>query len=54
VTSATTDTVGIRVRRVAGYLGAEIEGLSLDEASDAALAAPPAALLEHQVLFLRG
>jgi alpha-ketoglutarate-dependent taurine dioxygenase len=53
VTSAATDTAGIRVRRVAGHLGAEIEGLSLDEASGAALGALRAALLEHQVLFLR-
>lgn len=44
----------MRIRRVAGALGAQIDGVDLREPPDAALARElEAALLEHQVIFLR-
>ena len=43
----------IRVNRVAGALGAEVDGVDLAELNDAAMAEVRAAFLEHQVLFFR-
>jgi taurine dioxygenase len=51
----TEDIASIGVRRVAGYLGAEITGVDIGGALDqAALDELRAALVEHQVLFLHG
>src|ERR1700732_2734820 len=50
---AVTNPGGVRARRVAGHLGAEIEGVRLSDLSDPVLAGLQAALLEHQVLFVR-
>jgi alpha-ketoglutarate-dependent taurine dioxygenase len=50
---AVTNPEGVRARRVAGHLGAEIGGVSLSDLSDPVLAGLQAALLEHQVLFVR-
>lgn len=45
----------LRVRRIAGHIGAEIQGLKLDAGiPDAQLAQVHAALLAHKVLFFRG
>ena len=43
----------LAVNRVAGALGAEVEGVNLAELNDATLAEVRAAFLEHQVLFFR-
>ena len=51
--SSAPSLAGVRVRRVAGHLGAEIDGVSLGDVSDPVLAGLQAALLEHQVLFVR-
>ena len=51
--SGAPSLAGVRVRRVAGHLGAEIEGVSLGDVSDSVLAGLQAALLERQVLFVR-
>jgi taurine dioxygenase len=51
----TDESTAIGVRRVAGYLGAEVTGVRIGgPLAPAALHALQAALLEHQVLFLRG
>src|SRR4051794_25916098 len=44
----------IEAKRIAGALGAEIEGVDLaDDIDDATMAEIHAALLEHQVIFFR-
>src|ERR1700710_259640 len=44
----------LKIRRLAGALGAEISGVDLaQEASDATIAAIRQALLDHQVIFFR-
>lgn len=53
MTSATL--AGASVRRAAGHLGADVDGIRLaGDISEEALAALRAALHEHQVLFVRG
>ena len=45
----------LKIRRLAGALGAEISGVDLsEELPDAAIAAIRQALLDHQVIFFRG
>ena len=44
----------VRVTQVAGVLGAQIDGLSLRDLSDEGFAVLHQALLDHQVLFVRG
>ena len=46
-------TQQIAVNRVAGALGAEVQGVDLAELNDAAFARIRGAFLEHQVLFFR-
>ena len=48
-----TDWRHISVKRIAGALGAEVEGADLANLTDAAFAEIHAASLEHQVLFFR-
>lgn len=45
----------VTIKRVAGYIGAEVHGIRLDEElDDATISAIRAALLKHKVLFFRG
>ena len=47
-------TQSLKIRRVAGALGAEISGVDLSaELPDATIAAIRGALVEHQVIFFR-
>jgi len=51
----TSDVAGIGVSRIAGYLGGEVTGVDIGgPLGQAAFDRLRAALLEHQVLFLRG
>ncbi|AJT69460.1 hypothetical protein T261_7863 [Streptomyces lydicus] len=53
--TATENLTGIDVRRVAGRIGAEIEGVDLSAPiPDTVMAGIRAALLRHKVLFFRG
>ena len=50
----TLKTGPLKIRRVAGALGAEITGVDLSQdLSDETIAAIRAAFLEHQVVFFR-
>ena len=50
----TTKNQGLKIRRIAGSLGAEIEGVALDQPlDDEIIAEIRAALLEHLVIFFR-